>query len=98
MVGALALLFVLLLGRKGHLPIVADPIYCKVRDDFTAHVFDGDGVNIGGQDDGYVPGFMPGNHYGDYLDLVVDLETGQIKNWRKPTAAEIEEFIAGERS
>jgi hypothetical protein len=37
--------------------------------------------------DGYVPDFMPEEHYGDYVELDIDLETGRILNWKKPTAA-----------
>lgn len=33
----------------------------------------------------YVPDFMPGEHYGDYIDLVIDVKTGVIKNWKKPS-------------
>lgn len=40
--------------------------------------------------DGYVPGFMPGEHYGDYVELDIDLETGTILNWKKPTAKDIQ--------
>lgn len=67
-------------------------IFCKVRDEFTAHVYDAAGNELGGQDDGYVPGFMPGDE-GDYLDLRIDLDTGQVTNWRKPDPKEIAEFI-----
>lgn len=69
-------------------------IFCKVRDEFTAHIEDDKGNELGGQDVGYVPDFMPGDHYGDYVDLHVDLETGQIKNWKKPTPEQIAKFIA----
>ena len=34
---------------------------------------------------GYVPDFFPGKHYGDYVLLNIDIETGQILNWKKPT-------------
>ena len=34
--------------------------------------------------DGYVPALMPEEHYGDYVQLDIDLETGRILNWRKP--------------
>jgi hypothetical protein len=30
---------------------------------------------------GYVPDWMPGQHFGDYVELEVDPETGQILNW-----------------
>jgi hypothetical protein len=68
-------------------------IHTKVRDMFQAYVLDQDGQEIGGQDDGYVPKFMPEDHYGDYLILNIDIETGQITNWKKPTQGQIEEFI-----
>jgi hypothetical protein len=43
--------------------------------------------------DGYVPGFMPGKHYGDYVQLDIDIETGKLLNWKKPSAAEVEKEI-----
>ena len=51
-------------------------IYCKVSDRFTATLVDQDGEPIFDQDDGYVPGFMPGDHYGDYIILDIDLDDG----------------------
>ena len=68
-------------------------IYCHIRDGFTAHIYDQHGEEIGGQDDGYVPDFMPDDHYGDYLILNIDLETGQVTNWQKPAAEQIEKFL-----
>ena len=44
------------------------------------------------QHDGYVPAWVPGD-YGDYLSFRIDLETGQILNWRKPTTEELENWI-----
>lgn len=66
-------------------------IHCKVRDEFTASVVDEQGEEIFGQEDGYVWGFMPGCHYGDYLVLDIDLETGVVKNWKAPTAGQLQE-------
>lgn len=68
-------------------------IYCKVSDQFTARLLDQNGEEIFDQEDGYVPGFMPGEHYGDYVILEIDIDTGQITNWKKPTAEQIEEWI-----
>lgn len=68
-------------------------IHLKVRDEFCAEVLDQDGARLGGQDDGYVPGFMPGDHYGDYVILNIDIDTGQITNWKTPTAEQIQKFI-----
>lgn len=31
---------------------------------------------------GYVPSFMPGEHYGDYVCLEIDPYTGKILNWK----------------
>lgn len=47
-------------------------------------------------DEDYVPSFFPGEHYGDYLILDIDLETGQITNWKKPTTEQIEQAINGD--
>jgi hypothetical protein len=68
-------------------------IYCKVRDEFTADLVDQNGETIHEQQDGYVPGFMPGEHFGDYVILDIDLDTGQVLNWKAPSAAQIEEWI-----
>lgn len=72
-------------------------IHCKVCDNFTAHVVDDQGRELGGQDDGYVPGFMPGDHYGDYLILNIDIDTGMITNWKRPDPKDVRAFIAGEK-
>lgn len=68
-------------------------ICLKVRDEFSATVHDQDGIELGGQSDGYVPDFMP---HGDYVMLDVDLESGRITNWQPPTAEQIQAFIAGD--
>ena len=71
-------------------------IHIKVCDRFSATVHDQGGEELGGQKDGYVPGFMPGQHYGDYLILNIDLDTGAITNWKVPTAEQVEDFIGGD--
>jgi hypothetical protein len=74
-------------------------IHCKVSDRFCADVYDADGNCLGGQEDGYVPGFMPGNHYGDYIILDIDIDTGMITNWKKNIKPEqIRDFIDGDGS
>lgn len=35
--------------------------------------------------DGYVPDFMPDQHFGDYVMLDIDLKTGKILNWTATT-------------
>ena len=68
----------------------------KCSDRFAYSIKDQDGATIFEQDDGYVPGFMPGMHHGDYVMLDIDLDTGVITNWKKPTAEQIEEAINGD--
>ena len=70
-------------------------IFCKVSDRFTYAIKDEQGGVIFSQDDGYVPSFMPGQHYGDYVILEIDLDTGLVTNWSKPSAEQIEEAIKG---
>lgn len=69
-------------------------IHMKVCDEFAARLLDSDGKTLKDYE-GYVPGFMPGEHYGDYLILDIDIDTGAITNWKAPTASKIEEFIGG---
>jgi len=38
--------------------------------------------------EGYVPDFMPEQHYGDYIELDIDIATGKIVNWNKVTLSE----------
>lgn len=70
-------------------------IHLKVRDEFCATILDENGAELGGQEDGYVPKFMPGDHYGDYVILNIDLDTGQVTNWKTPPVDQIERFIRG---
>ena len=41
---------------------------------------------------GYVPEFFPEDHYGDYVELEIDIDTGQILNWKKPTQKELKQL------
>ncbi len=68
-------------------------ICLKVSDCFAACLMSDKGETIHDQDDGYVPSFMPGDHYGDYVILDIDIDTGMITNWKKPTADKIQEWI-----
>jgi hypothetical protein len=67
-------------------------ICAKCSDMFAATLYDDNGSELK-EYDGYVPDFMPGNHYGDYVMMTIDLNSGQILNWQKPTQEEIDEFI-----
>ncbi len=42
---------------------------------------------------GSAPDFMSNICIGDYLVLNIDLDTGQIINWKPPTAEELQDFI-----
>ena len=66
----------------------------KTSDLFSANlVVDGETVKT---HDGYVPDFMPGQHWGDYVEMSIDIETGQILNWTKPSLDEVKEQLNGE--
>ena len=62
-------------------------INAKCSDLFSASLTK-DGHHVG-EYDGYVPDFMPGQHYGDYVELQIDVDTGKILNWKKPSQAEL---------
>ena len=72
-------------------------INAKCSDLFTAQLIEKLGANstkrLGQSIDGdYVPGWFPNpqeDHYGDYVTLDIDIETGKILNWKKPTAADL---------
>jgi len=53
-----------------------------------------DGTPIA-ESNGYVPEWMPGDHGGDYVCLTVDLETGQILNWEKPSDEDLKKTFGG---
>jgi hypothetical protein len=72
-------------------------IYTKVCDSFSAYLLDQDRDVIYEQDDGYVPDFMPDTHYGDYIILDIDIETGKITNWETPSVAELEDWMAADK-
>jgi hypothetical protein len=45
--------------------------------------------------DGYVPAWFPNpnvQHFGDYVELEIDIDTGRIVNWKKPTQAQLASF------
>lgn len=67
-------------------------ITLKVSDEFHAMLENAKGEEIGTYD-GYVPDFFPDDHYGDYVILSLDLETGKVLNWKKPTKEQLDEFL-----
>jgi len=65
-------------------------IYAKVSDRLNLRFYDPSGACIA-EHDGYVPSFLYKNS--DYLKLTINLDTGQILNWQKPSASQLEEFL-----
>lgn len=65
-------------------------ITAKCSDMFSA-VMRKDGKAVG-RYNGYVPPWFPtsaSQNDGDYVVLEIDITTGRIVNWRKPTAAQL---------
>lgn len=69
-------------------------VYMKVRDEFCADLVDASGLVLREQEDGYAPAFMPRG--GDYLALDIDIETGVVVNWVKPTPNQLAAWINGD--
>ncbi len=70
-------------------------ITAKCSDMFGAQFYDEKGVALDSYD-GYVPKWFPNpseQHFGDYVSLKIDIETGQILNWKKPTQDELKNFL-----
>ena len=68
-------------------------ISAKCSDLFYANILDEKGNSIK-EYDGYVPDFFPDKHYGDYVMLKIDIETGKILNWKAPTQDELDSLPA----
>lgn len=66
-------------------------ISAKCSDGFGAYVFD-EAREIVGDYQGYVPDFLSGDMGEDYIDLEIDLDTGKILNWKRPTKAKLKEL------
>lgn len=48
---------------------------------------------------GYVPKWLPSpeeKHYGDYVHLDIDIETGKIVNWKQPSQEDLDETFKSE--
>jgi hypothetical protein len=63
--------------------------YAKTSDRFTAYLRE-DGLQVGRAFDGYPPRFLGD---GDGISMEVDLDTGQIQNWKKPEHEELIPFL-----
>jgi hypothetical protein len=67
-------------------------ISAKCSDMFSASLLENNKTI--GQMNGYVPAWFPNpnvQHYGDYVELEIDIATGQIIGWKKPTAEQLNE-------
>lgn len=71
-------------------------ISAKCSDLFDATVYDGKGKALLDYT-GYVPGFFPDDHYGDYVRMKIELKTGKILNWKQPTAVDFEHMESQSR-
>lgn len=82
------------LSKQITVPVEAKTVevYAKPSDAGVYRLFSKEG-QILHTVDGYVPNWFPGAHFGDYLILDIDIDTGQILNWKPPTAAQLEEWI-----
>ena len=65
-------------------------LHSKVCDRCSVYLLNGDDV-VASREDDYVPAFMPGTHYGDYLILDID-EDGRVLNWRRPSQEKWQAF------
>lgn len=81
-------------NEKRQVEATAIKVYAKPCDSGSYELVGPAGESIH-EHDGYVPRFFPGDHFGDYLILDIDLATGQIKNWKPPTQKQLEAFVAG---
>lgn len=66
---------------------------CGKTSDLCSAILKDEAGNVLKEHDGYVPKMMPGQHYGDYIEIDIDIETGKILNWKKPTLQQINDFI-----
>ncbi len=67
----------------------------QVRTEFTIHLMGQDGVWLFDYEGYILPAFLPERGFsGEYLTLDIDIDSGQITNWQKPTREQIGTFIA----
>ena len=69
-------------------------VCAKTVDRFSAKLIEDNEVTA--THDGYVPNFMPEEHYGDYIEIDIDIDTGMILNWKKPTNAQLKHDLNNE--
>ncbi len=62
-------------------------ISAKCSDLCFTNYIDKDGKQT--ESDGYVPKGIGIDSYGDYVDLDIDMKTGQIQNWKPVSDAQV---------
>jgi hypothetical protein len=67
-------------------------IHMKVVDCFQCQIKDVDGSTVKEYGPDYVPEFMPGEHYGDYVILDIN-EKGVIVNWANENREDLLHFL-----
>lgn len=70
---------------------------CAKTSDCWSHTIFGKDGSIQSTYDGYVPSFMPGEHFGDYVMLEIDPYTGVILNWNKWKRAKTKKKVRGSK-
>ena len=73
-------------------------ISAKCSDLFWMRCMDKDKKSLG-EYDGYVPsGLGIGDEFGDYVTFTLDLETGQIQDWKKINLSKVDITLTPENS
>jgi hypothetical protein len=67
-------------------------VTAKTSDACHIRFLDEDKNSLGERSD-YVPNYFPEEHYGDYLELEIEVATGKILNWKAPTQKELKDSI-----
>jgi hypothetical protein len=68
-------------------------MYLKVCDEMHFLLKDAQGDTVVNYE-GYVPHTLIPGEYSEYMHLIIDIETGQITNWKVPGRLDIESFIS----
>jgi hypothetical protein len=67
-------------------------ITAKCSDSCHIKFHDEKNNEIGERND-YVPKWMSEEHYGDYVELEIEIATGKILNWKVPTQKELKDSM-----
>lgn len=65
----------------------------KIRDEGSYLIYDDQGNLLAEAVNEYVPNDIIPGDYGDYIELQIDLETGQVLNWVKPSVDAVQQFV-----